>query len=361
MSALAGIYDPDAERADIERELARMQRALEVPPTRRSAEIASAPGAGCVHLDRRAERGTPCVARDDRGALWLMFVGELYGADELRARSHGAAPDSDAQLCLHLYLQEGADFIRHLNGHFHVVLYHPADRHLSIATDPFGYRPWFLAAAGKRLLFASEMKAILAVWDSTPAVDGIGLLQLARQGWPFGDRTWLEPIQLAAPGAWYEITSRGTQQRRHFRFGYRHRDGALSLSAYVEGFAEKLRRAVQRATAEPARMGLALSGGLDSRALLLAADGGSPNFWHTRSGGHAVATCATPRSSPRLRPSRISTCRTTPAISAGCSRRWSGAAKGCCRSRRPRSRRCTSTTSWRRAPTCCSTDTAVTP
>ncbi len=278
MPALAGVYDPGAGRADIERDLERMRQALELPSTSSRAEIASALGAGGVLLDHRAEHGAPCVARDNSRGLWLMFAGELYGGDELRARLRGGADvsDSDAWLCLRLYLRDGADFVGHLNGHFNVVLYREADRHLSIATDPFGYRPLFLAACGPRLLFASEMKAILAVFDSTPAVDGIGLLQLARRGWPLGERTWLEPIQAAVSGTWYDITPSAMKRRRYFRFRFRRGDEASSLSAYVEGFAEKVHRAMQRATAEPGRIGIALSGGLDSRALLLAADHPDP-------------------------------------------------------------------------------------
>lgn len=272
MSALAGVYDPGAEAADIERDLARMQHVLELPSLPLRVEIARAAGAGCVLLDHCAEHGASWVAHDDSRGLWLMFAGELYARDELRARLEDGAEssDSDARLCLQLYLRDGEDFVRHLNGHFTIIVYREAERRLAIATDPFGYRPLFLATCGSRLLFASEMKAILAAFDATPTVDAIGLLQLARQGWPLGERTWLEPIQLAAAGTWYDITPSAMRRQRYFRFRFRR--GTSSLSAYVDGFGDTLRRAMQRVTAGAGRIGIALSGGLDSRSLLLAAD-----------------------------------------------------------------------------------------
>ena len=274
MYALAGVYDPGAERADIERDLDRMRQALELPSTPSRVEIASAGGAGCVLLGHRVEDQAAWVARDAGRGVCVIIAGELYARDELRAQLRGEADaaDNDARLCLRLYLRDGADFVRHLNGHFTVIVYREAERHLSIGTDPFGYRPLFLAACGRRLLFGSEMKAVLAALDSTPAVDGIGLLELARQGWPLGERTWLEPIRAAASGTWYEITPSAIQRRHYFRFRFQRGAAAASLPAYVEGFADKLRRAMRRTMAGPGRIGLALSGGLDSRALLLAAD-----------------------------------------------------------------------------------------
>jgi len=272
--AIAGIYDPDASRTDLERDLARMRSAIELP-TPTHIEVSSGPGAGCVALGQPVAKETSWIACDSRRSLSLLVAGELYAREELRAAlgSEADPGDSDARLCLRLYVRDGADFIRRLNGHFNVIIHHETDRRLLIGTDPFGYRPLFLATYGRRVLFASEMKAILAALDSTPAIDGLGLLQLARQGWPLGERTWLEPIQLTASGTWYDITPNGMRRSRYYRLRFERGTAAASLSAYVDGFADNLRRAMRRVRAEPGRLGLALSGGLDSRALLLAADG----------------------------------------------------------------------------------------
>jgi len=269
MYALAGMYDPDASRLDIECRLERMRRTMEAPGRPARVEAMIAEGVGCVLLGHSRLK-TPWVARDERHGLAIIVAGELFGRD---ARDSGTDESaSDADLCLRLYTRDGADFVRRLNGHFNVFIYRASERRLSIATDPFGYHPLFVAAHGRRLLFASEMKAILAVLGSAPAIDGVGLLELVRHGWPLGDRTWIEPIKLAPPGTWYELTPTGMQQRRYFRFHFHHTPGTASLPEYVEALGDKLRRAMERATGT-ARIGIALSGGLDSRALLLAAQG----------------------------------------------------------------------------------------
>jgi asparagine synthase (glutamine-hydrolysing) len=103
-------------------------------------------------------------------------------------------------------------------------------------------------------------------------VDGIALLQLARRGWPLVDRTWLESIRVAPPGTWLDITATGVAKRRYFRFHFQPDEGASSLSSYVDDFAEHVRRAMQRTAAGSERIGIPLSGGLDSRTLLLAAE-----------------------------------------------------------------------------------------
>ncbi len=277
MDALAGLFDPDVAPDDVEPTLARMRRALELasPPVR--AESVSACSAGCVLLDHRSQGGDPAIARDAERGLWLAFAGELFDHDDLRARLNGrvATAESAAELCLGAYCRDGADFVQRLNGHFSIVIFCERERRLSIATDPFGYRPMFLAQCGRRVLFASEMKAILAVLDTTPAVDGIGLLQLIRRGWPLGDRTWLETVRLAPPGAWLDVTAAGVTARRYFRLRFR-RDDRSSLSSYVEGLAEHTRRTMRRVAGGCERVGLPLSGGLDSRTLLLAADAHAP-------------------------------------------------------------------------------------
>lgn len=274
MANLVGIFAPAADRAEVTRALARMRQALEAAGAALRAEVTVADGIGCAVVGGHAGAVAPCIRRDEGRRIWLAFAGELYGREELLGRGGAdALPDEgDAGLCLRLLLSEGEDFVRRLNGHFNIVVGREAEGRLSIATDPFGYRPLFLAARGRRLLFASEMKAIVAALDAAPAVDGIGLLEFFRHGWSLGERTWLEPIRLADAGTWYHVDPEGTRSRRYFRFGYRRRQGS-SLSAYAEEFAARLRPAVRRAAADAGRVGLALSGGLDSRALLLAAEG----------------------------------------------------------------------------------------
>jgi asparagine synthetase B (glutamine-hydrolysing) len=276
MPGLAGIYDPRAAALEIETILQRMHRVLDVSSVAYTVQGVTGKGVGCLNLVRGACRGRLPPARDEQCGVWLVLDGELYNADELRGRlgpqvTAGEAADP-AALCLALYLREGEAFVRRLNGQFNVVVYHETECVLKIATDRYGYRPLFVAPAGARVFFATEMKAIIAVLDATPSADPIGVLLLAGTGRLFGDHTWLDPIRVVDPGTIVEITERGMTSRRYFHLRFRAPPRTLSLDDYAAGFAAALRRAAARVTAGPRRVGIALSGGLDSRSALLALD-----------------------------------------------------------------------------------------
>lgn len=274
MPNLAGLYLLRENVADVRGVLARMAQVLDVPSVGCVSRTAVGPRAGCVNLLRETAAPLTQPAHDRANRRWLMLDGEIYNVEELRrglrrAGSHADGLD-DAQLCLALYALEGERFVSRLNGQFNLVVYHSDDDSLLIANDRYGYRPLFVAESGGRFFFAVEMKAIIAALDQTPAVDGIGLLQIMRDGIAVGERTWLEPIRVLDPATLLRVTKDGRVQRRRY-FQYRHREGGttMSLPAFVEGFGIHLHRATERIMKGPGRIGISLSGGLDSRSVVL--------------------------------------------------------------------------------------------
>jgi asparagine synthase (glutamine-hydrolysing) len=274
MAGLAGLYDPRADAGAVDAVLARMARVVAQPSVPTAPRRAAGSRAGCVRYAGACGADADQPAVEERAGLWLMLDGELYNNEELRRflRRRGAAAvaPGDAALCLALYRAEGESFVARLNGQFNLVIYRGSDQSLLIATDRYGYRPLFVSASGPRLLFASEMKAILAVLDATPALDGIGLLQFLRDGSAVGERTWLEPIRVLGPGTVLTATPQGTARRRYFTLRYREGRAPMRLAAFVEGFGVKLHRATERVMQRAERVGIALSGGLDSRCVALA-------------------------------------------------------------------------------------------
>jgi len=266
MAGLGGILDTRSDAVSLHRGIDRMQSVLRAPGAVAHAAVATAPGVACLTL---RHEGT--IARDEDSRTWLVFDGELYDrAPLLRFLGDEAAPiKGDAHLCLRLLLADGDAFVRRLNGQFNLAVYRELDGVLSIATDRFGYRPLFFAHRGSRFVFATAMKAVLAVLDTDLAVDGVGLLQSMRIGWPLGDRTWLEGVRVADPGSWLRVTPAQISQSRYFRFSFEPSRPTPEPREYAEGLADVLRRAVQRRIGREERVAIPLSGGLDSRALLL--------------------------------------------------------------------------------------------
>jgi asparagine synthase (glutamine-hydrolysing) len=103
---------------------------------------------------------------NEDGTVWTVFNGEIYNFPELqrdlRARGHRFYTRTDTEVIVHLYEDYGVDFIRRLNGMFAIAVWDERRRQLILARDRLGIKPLFYAQLPDRLLFGSEIKALLA-------------------------------------------------------------------------------------------------------------------------------------------------------------------------------------------------------
>jgi len=108
--------------------------------------------------------GRQPMSNEDQ-TLWLVFNGEIYDFAETRkelvARGHTLKSHTDTETVLHLYEEEGVACLKHLNGMFSFALWDARLQRLWLARDRLGKKPLVYYWDGKRLLFASEIKAIL--------------------------------------------------------------------------------------------------------------------------------------------------------------------------------------------------------
>lgn len=105
------------------------------------------------------------IHNEDR-TIWTVFNGEIYNFSELRKelRDTGHAfytSHSDTELIVHLYEQYGLDFPNRINGMFAIALWDSRLRRLVLVRDRMGVKPLFYAVADSRIVFGSEIKAIL--------------------------------------------------------------------------------------------------------------------------------------------------------------------------------------------------------
>ena len=111
------------------------------------------------------ETGTQPMANED-GSVWTVVNGEIFNYVELRAElqlmGHRFRTRSDTEVIVHAYEAYGERFVDRLNGQFAIALWDATRERLILARDRVGIRPLFYASSGGRMLFASEMKAILA-------------------------------------------------------------------------------------------------------------------------------------------------------------------------------------------------------
>ena len=100
------------------------------------------------------------------GKLWIVFNGEIYNYLELKAEleadGHRFRTTSDSEVIVHLYEKYGTEMFQYLNGMFGLVLWDSHQGKLVLGRDRLGQKPLYYSTQGERLLFASELKSLLA-------------------------------------------------------------------------------------------------------------------------------------------------------------------------------------------------------
>jgi asparagine synthase (glutamine-hydrolysing) len=207
---------------------------------------------------------------NEDGSIWVALNGEIYNYRDLRAllegKGHGFKTRSDTETIVHAYEEWGDSCVERLRGMFAFALWDRPRRRLLLARDRIGKKPLYYAALGKRLIFASEIKALLAfpglgrALDLEAVSDYLSLLYVPR------DKTIFRCIRKLLPGHFLVADPNGTSVRPYWDL--RFAPEPTSESEAAERVAELLRDAVRIRLASDVPLGAFLSGGLDSSAVV---------------------------------------------------------------------------------------------
>ena len=119
------------------------------------------------------EGGQQPVHNEDK-TIWVVFNGEIYNYKEIRESleelGHQFQTHSDTETLVHLYEEYGEEGISRLRGMFAYALWDENRERLILARDRFGIKPLYYTCTGGKLLFASELKSILAMPGFTPEI-----------------------------------------------------------------------------------------------------------------------------------------------------------------------------------------------
>ena len=120
--------------------------------------------------------------QNEDGTLWIVFNGEVYNYIELRRKldacGHQFSTHTDTEVILHLYEDLGPDCLPELNGNFAIAIWNTEERTLFLARDRLGIRPLFYTLIDGQLVFASEIKSILAYPGMQAGIDPYSLKQV---------------------------------------------------------------------------------------------------------------------------------------------------------------------------------------
>ncbi len=220
------------------------------------------------------ERGRQPMVTPD-GDLALVFNGAIYNYLEIRrellALGHPIRSYSDTEVILYAYRQWGEECLEHFNGMFAFALWDRPRRRLFAARDRMGIKPFYYYFDGRRLLFASEIKALFASAQVAPELDSRGLADYLALQFVLGDKTMFRGVQRLEPG--HALRASLEQDRVSLEtWQWWDLDFTVDTTRSAEAFVEELKfllgDAVRLRLRSDVPVGAHLSGGLDSSTVV---------------------------------------------------------------------------------------------
>ena len=209
---------------------------------------------------------------NETGTLWIVFNGEIYNhlalREQLIARGHRYSTRSDTETVIHLFEEYGADCVQHLRGMFAFAIWNRDTRTLFIARDRLGIKPLYYNLSPERLLFGSEIKAVLAHGGISPAFNRAVLPEYLAFGYLSGAESFYSGILKLLPGHTMTVGPDGQPHIQQYwdldaSKPHESRDEAY----YVRSYRELLEGAVNSHLMSDVPLGVFLSGGVDSSAV----------------------------------------------------------------------------------------------
>jgi asparagine synthase (glutamine-hydrolysing) len=200
--------------------------------------------------------------------VWVVFNGEIYNFLELRAglekRGHRFYTNTDTEVVAHLYEELGADCVQQLRGMFGLAVYDERKRSLLLARDRLGKKPLHYALVDGRLLFGSEIKAILAGSPELSEVDQEGLLYFFNFNYIPDPFTAFTHIRKLPPGHLLEYKNGRLEVRQYWDFPAFGGLDPGSEQECLEELEHRLAEATRLRLISDVPLGALLSGGVDS-------------------------------------------------------------------------------------------------
>jgi asparagine synthase (glutamine-hydrolysing) len=208
---------------------------------------------------------------NEDGSLVLLCNGEIYNYRELRntlqQKGHVFSTNSDVEVLLHLYEDEGVDFLNKINGQFAFVIHDRKQKTLFLARDHFGIVPLFYAVTDGTFIFGSEIKALLQHPAIDREVDLTGLDQVFSFPGLVSPRTMFKGIESVPNGHYVLVKNGNVKITQYWDLDYPQAGDIVRdkpESYYVEKLKYLFAQSVKYRLQADVPVGFYLSGGLDS-------------------------------------------------------------------------------------------------
>ena len=217
-------------------------------------------------------KGSQPMALPDE-SLIVTYNGEIFNyrelAAELAGKGHQLQGRSDTEVLLHLYRRYGLDMFSRMNGMYAFALWDTVQRSLLLARDGIGVKPLYYCEMSAGVLFASEIKALLACGEVPRDLDHEALDEHLTFLWTAAPRTILRAVRKLPPGSAMLVREgRVTRRWQHYDIPYdgtRHKATTIGLASDLRS---RVQQAVERQMVSDVPLGAFLSGGLDSSSVV---------------------------------------------------------------------------------------------
>lgn len=211
------------------------------------------------------------IHNEDR-SVTVIFNGEIYNFRELRAilqaRGHRFRTASDTEVIVHLYEQDGIDFVNRLRGMFAIALWDSRLHRLVLVRDRLGIKPLYYSCSGHRLVFGSELKSLLQATGSKPAINLQGLNAYLSFGYVPDPETIFTGIKKLPPGYLLIAHEDKVELRKYWELPWPEYANIPSEEECSERVYELLQESVKLRLMSEVPLGALLSGGFDSSTVV---------------------------------------------------------------------------------------------
>ncbi|MBN1604325.1 MAG: hypothetical protein JW915_22130 [Chitinispirillaceae bacterium] len=209
----------------------------------------------------------------EKGGVEVWFDGELYNQDELPLRV-GEKKRIDAAIILdHYIIDPEMKFLKEIDGKFAAVIYDQNSDVIIIANDRYGLQHIHWTQCADYFAWASEYKSLTTLPGPGFRVDTVAVKEFLEYGYLTDERTWLENVKLLAPASIliFNLRSRGVSLKHYWNWNsITIRTLRVDETECAQEWGRLFDKAMKRRLFPQKRVGITLSGGLDSRCILAA-------------------------------------------------------------------------------------------
>ena len=264
MPGIAGVYDPEGN-IDASAMLTAMADCMRFDSgyvEERHFDGDANAAIGRTTLSFR--RGAPQPFGSAETGAWAVMEGEVY--------SSGGRPIEGGEDLREVVraVGSGSQALSAINGSFVAAIWDARSEELTLVNDRFGVRPVYYAVIHGRLLFSSNLAALLADPAVSPSPSKAGIAQFLTYGQYLGNDTSVEGIQVLPAGsiARFKAHQRTVEIETYWRFSPPESLTNLDDDEWLDVVRDRFDQAVRRQVTKPGQLGIALSGGLDARSIL---------------------------------------------------------------------------------------------